>query len=40
MPRMYGTSALGIDTLPSSLRQFSTIAAQTRGTASADPLRV
>ena len=39
-PRMYGRSAVGIATLPSGWRWFSTIAAHTRGTASAEPLSV
>ena len=39
-PRMYGWSTSGIGTDPSAWRKFSTIAAHTRGTASADPFSV
>ena len=37
---MYGRSASGIATEPSASRWFSTIAAHTRGTASAEPFSV
>ena len=39
-PRMYGWSTSGIETEPSDWRKFSTIAAHTRGTASAEPFSV
>ena len=40
MPRMYGRSTAGTTIEPSAWRWFSTIAAHTRGTASAEPLSV
>ena len=40
MPRMYGTSAFGTSTDPSARRKFSTMAAHTRGTASAEAFKV
>ena len=39
-PRMYGCSTSGMATEPSAWRKFSTIAAHTRGTASAEPFSV
>ena len=39
-PRVYGCSASGMAIEPSAWRQFSTIAAHTRGTASAEPFSV